>query len=101
MAEVLRDNAWTRQLRQTLPVDVMRKFVVIWTMMDVVVLNDEANSVSWKWTSDCQYTAKSAYSIQFEGCLRFNFEGIDMEIRCSPALQDLLLAGAPGSLSHS
>ena len=48
-------------------VSEMASFVQLWDMVQEVQLNDEQDSIFWRWTSDGVYTTKSAYNAQFLG----------------------------------
>ena len=45
----------------------MAEFVELWDLVSVVQLVDREDTISWGWTPDGCYSAKSAYSAQFEG----------------------------------
>ena len=56
-------------------VDQMASFVELWDLVQAVQLSDGQDTISWRWTSDGAYTAKSAYSAQFLGSYS-NFRGL-------------------------
>ena len=43
------------------------EFVSLWFLVQNVQLTDSEDEIRWKWTADGNYTAKSAYNIQFSG----------------------------------
>jgi len=45
----------------------MADFVVLWDLVQEVQLTMEEDQISWRWTADGVYTAKSAYEAQFRG----------------------------------
>ena len=45
----------------------MAEFVMLWDKVQDVQLNDGEDNITWKLTTDGQYTAKSAYEFQFRG----------------------------------
>jgi hypothetical protein len=51
-------------------VSEMSSFVELWDLVQEVQLNDEQDSICWRWTTDGVYTAKSAYNAQFLGSYR-------------------------------
>ena len=64
--ELLNQN-WTRGLWRMQSVDQMASFMELWVIVQAVQLSDGQDTISWRWTSDGAYTAKSAYSAQFLG----------------------------------
>jgi hypothetical protein len=48
-------------------VEAMVEFVNLWGLLQPMVLTDEPDKISWRWTSNGVYTAKSAYDVQFRG----------------------------------
>ena len=45
----------------------MAQFVLLWDLVQGVLLSDEEDRIIWKFNADGQYTAKSAYEVQFRG----------------------------------
>jgi len=48
-------------------VEEMADFVALWDLVQDVQLTTEEDKITWKWTPDGSYTAKSAYEVQFKG----------------------------------
>jgi hypothetical protein len=48
-------------------VEEMTDFVAVWDLVQNVQLTTEDDQITWRWTSDGNYTAKSAYVAQFKG----------------------------------
>ena len=68
--EALRDNAWIRQLNLAdgLSVEHLVQFVDLWTRLQDLVLNpDIPDYISWRSTTSGDYSASSAYRLQFDG----------------------------------
>ncbi|RCV20137.1 hypothetical protein SETIT_4G032100v2 [Setaria italica] len=65
--EELTNHNWTRGLWRMTTVQEMSEFVVLWDLVQNVQLSDQGDSISWKWTANGQYTAKSAYLAQLQG----------------------------------
>ena len=74
--ELLNQN-WTRGLWRMQSVDQMASFMELWVIVQAVQLSDGQDTISWRWTSDGAYTAKSAYSAQFLGSYS-NFRGLSV-----------------------
>lgn len=63
----LEDQSWTRGLWRMQSVEEMAEFVKLWDMVQEVQLTAVEDEIIWKFTADGQYTAKSAYDVQFKG----------------------------------
>ena len=75
--EEVHNQNWVRGLWRMQTVEEMANFVKLWDLVQEVQLNNEPDSITWKWTSDGNYTAKSAYNVQFLGSYsHFNGESI-------------------------
>lgn len=65
--EGLQDNNWTRGIwRKMSTAEEMAELVLLWWKLAEVQLNDQPDQIIWRWTSNGQYSAKSAYDIQFK-----------------------------------
>ncbi|PUZ51607.1 hypothetical protein GQ55_6G201900 [Panicum hallii var. hallii] len=58
---------WTRGLWKMQTIEEMACFVKLWDLVQAVQLSDEPDKITWSWTADGEYTAKSAYNAQFMG----------------------------------
>jgi hypothetical protein len=65
--EELENQSWTRGLWRMQSVNEMASFVRLWDLAQTVELSAEPDFIRWKWTAHGDYTAKSAYNIQFVG----------------------------------
>ena len=63
----LEDDKWTRGLWRMSTAEEIAEFVSLWFLVQNVQLTDSEDEIRWKWTADGNYTAKSAYIIQFSG----------------------------------
>ena len=45
----------------------MAEFVKLWDLVQSQQLNDQEDQITWRWTADGNYSAKSAYLAQFIG----------------------------------
>ena len=61
------NQSWTRGLWRTQTVEEMAEFVRLWDLVQGVQLSEAEDEIIWKFNSDGQYTAKSAYEVQFKG----------------------------------
>ncbi|CAO1943414.1 unnamed protein product [Urochloa humidicola] len=70
VAEALHDDQWIRDTAYDLTVPLLDEYVKLWESIDAVHFdpnNDAADTIVWTRTSHGEYTAKSAYDLQFEG----------------------------------
>jgi len=58
---------WTRGLWKMQTIEEMANFVKLWDLVHDVQLSNEPDKITWKWTADGVYTAKSSYNTQFLG----------------------------------
>ena len=65
--EELVNQNWTRGLWRMQSVQEMACFVNLWDAVQAIQLTDQPDSIHWKWTAHGDYSAKSAYNIQFAG----------------------------------
>jgi len=65
--EELVNHNWTRGLWRMQSVQEMACFVNLWDAVQAIQLTDQPDSIRWKWTAHGDYSAKSAYNIQFAG----------------------------------
>jgi len=63
--EELEHQSWTRGLWRMESISEMVSFTRLWDLVQNVHLTDVQDSITWKWTSNGEYTAKSAYQIFF------------------------------------
>lgn len=74
VAQALFDRRWIKHLKRNLTVEATREFTALWAEVNHMELGSGLDTVSWRWTNDGIYTARSAYAIQFEGCSRVGFQ---------------------------
>ena len=68
--KALDNNLWVRQIdtRQGLTLDHIQQFATLWEMLADVNLNQGSqDTISWKFTNSGEYSASSAYMVQFVG----------------------------------
>jgi hypothetical protein len=71
VADALVDNHWIADIDYNMNQELITEYITLWEELDSVVLTDEhEDTATWTLTSDGKYSAKSAYSIQFEGKTR-------------------------------
>ena len=65
--EQMINQSWTRGLWHMQSVKEMAECVRLWDLVQGVELTDEEDEIIWKSNPDGQYTARSAYDVQFKG----------------------------------
>ena len=88
IAEALINNNWIRCIKPNPEFAVLAQFTDLWRrLQDVQLTPDMADSIRWRWTADGQYSARSAYQIQFEGLHRSNFADLIWRNKVQPKVQ--------------
>lgn len=71
VAEALTLNTWVRDVDHSLTQSLIAEFLALWEMLEDIHLHEEREDrIVWRFTSDGQYTARSAYNAQFEDLTR-------------------------------
>jgi hypothetical protein len=63
----LNNMNWIKNLGQINTETLMDEFILLFIALNDVMLNEANDSVAWKWTRLGEYSAASAYEIQFLG----------------------------------
>uniref|UniRef100_A0A0A9GFD1 Reverse transcriptase zinc-binding domain-containing protein n=1 Tax=Arundo donax TaxID=35708 RepID=A0A0A9GFD1_ARUDO len=73
----LEGHKWTQGLMRMTTTDQMVQFITLWSLLQEVTLTNQPDVMLWRWTNAGQYSAKSAYLIQFQGSFdQFNAQEI-------------------------
>jgi hypothetical protein len=67
-SQALHDNEWIMKLSTEVIISIKHliQFVQLWVLTQDVQLNDEVeDNITWKLTSNGEYSAVSAYKLQF------------------------------------
>jgi hypothetical protein len=65
----LHNNNWIKNLGEINNPVVLEEYILLYLALSTVVLSDQRDQIVWRWTSNGQYTASSAYSCQFAGAV--------------------------------
>jgi hypothetical protein len=79
VAQALLNNEWILKLRTeaTLSLDHLSQFVLLWALIQRVhIVENVDDDISWKLTANGQYSAASAYKLQFFGLVESNMNNI-------------------------
>jgi hypothetical protein len=64
--QALRNNSWTQLCLTCIREEEIKDFVSLWQAIGTMQeLNNLEDTISWRWTTDGQYSASRAYKIQF------------------------------------
>lgn len=64
--EIIEHN-WTRGLWRMNSVTEMAEFLLLWDSVQNITLNDQPDAITWRWSANGEYSAKTAYLAQFRG----------------------------------
>jgi hypothetical protein len=65
--KALEDNRWIAHLIPLITSQEIREYATLWEEVSQTQLDDNIHdNIRWRWTEDGEYTAKSAYCIQFQ-----------------------------------
>ncbi|WVZ83488.1 hypothetical protein U9M48_030630 [Paspalum notatum var. saurae] len=67
VAHAVQQNRWMRGIQRMSSEQEISQFVTLWSRLSSVQLTPMDDDISWKFTADGKYTAKSAYDSQFFG----------------------------------
>jgi hypothetical protein len=67
VAEALQDNHWARDIQGNLGIHEIGQYLRIWQAIEGTALSAIPDSLIWRWTTDGNYTARSAYLASFQG----------------------------------
>jgi hypothetical protein len=63
----LNNMNWIRNINQINTETPIDEFIILFIALNDVVLTEEKDAISWKWTTSGEYTIASTYDIQFLG----------------------------------
>lgn len=66
--KALQSNKWISHISPITSVVEFQEYVQLWEKVQEIQLdNNSEDTIIWRWTSDREYSSKSAYRVQFEG----------------------------------
>ena len=66
--KALEDNRWISHVIPLGTAQEIREYVTLWEeVSQIQLIENIEDNIHWRWTVDGEYTAKSAYCIQFQG----------------------------------
>ncbi|CAN6207223.1 unnamed protein product [Urochloa humidicola] len=76
VAEALQDDRWIRDIVHNLTHELLADYFRLWSMIDQMnysLTSELEDQITWTRTANGEYTAHSAYLLQFEGSVVSNF----------------------------
>jgi hypothetical protein len=67
VSEALTDRGWIADIHGNLNPHAVIEYVELWRLLQGIELFEEPDKLSWKWTIDENYTARSTYHALFLG----------------------------------
>lgn len=67
VAEGLANRCWVADLRGALTPRALVEYVHLWRLLRPITLSTDPDRLSWRWTTDGNYSAKSCYRALFAG----------------------------------
>jgi hypothetical protein len=58
---------WVKNLKRIDTEELLDEFILLFSMLSDVQLSDDRDVIAWRWSSNGEYTASSAYQAQFLG----------------------------------
>ena len=69
VSKALDENRWISNLLPLQTRQELHEYVELWDQVRGYRLSEHTeDTIRWRWTQDGEYSTKSAYQIQFEGC---------------------------------
>jgi len=59
--QALQQRAWCRQINGRLSVPTISEYIALWHVIENVHLTDSPDRLMWRWSSDGQFSVRSAY----------------------------------------
>lgn len=69
VAKELRNMNWIKSLSTLNTESLMDECILLFSAIQNIQLSNERDRISWRWTNHGEYTAASAYNIQFAGSI--------------------------------
>ncbi|PVH61987.1 hypothetical protein PAHAL_3G172600 [Panicum hallii] len=72
VAAALSNKRWIQDITGTLTFQALSEYLILWQVVEAFELRvGVEDTISWKWTTDAAYSARSAYVSFFQGTIRF------------------------------
>lgn len=85
MADALTNNRWIRDIDHNMTQQIIVEFLELWDKLEnVVLIQSQEGRITWLHSSNGQYSAKSPYSLQFEGLTRCSTAELTWKTKVPP-----------------
>jgi hypothetical protein len=86
VSKELQSNKWIRNIGPVDSAAKLEEYVMLYMTISTIILSDQHDKITWRWTSNGIYSATSAYSCQFKGAtIPFPAKGVwkaEIEHKC-------------------
>jgi hypothetical protein len=79
VAEALANETWIAHLMHSITPDILAEYVMLWLVIDAAGFdptNQRQDEIIWTRSASDEYSARSAYQMQFQGSITTNFDSL-------------------------
>jgi hypothetical protein len=83
VAAALTDETWIKDLMHDVTPDMLGEYIMLWMLIDEVAFdptNQQSDEITWTRTANGEYSASSAYLMQFQGCAETNCRSLIWQV---------------------
>jgi hypothetical protein len=83
VAAALTDETWIKGLMHDVTPDMLGEYIMLWMLIDEVAFdptNQQSDEITWTRTANGEYSASSAYLMQFQGYAETNFRSLIWQV---------------------
>jgi hypothetical protein len=83
VAAALTDETWIKDLMHDVTPDMLGEYIMLWMLIDEVAFdptNQQSDEITWTRTANGEYSASSAYLMQFQGYAETNFRSLIWQV---------------------
>jgi hypothetical protein len=83
VVEALIGEAWIRDLMHDVTTDILAEYIMLWCLIDEVgsdPADQQPNKIIWTRMANGEYSARSAYLMQFQGSVETNFRNLIWQV---------------------
>lgn len=74
LQQAVLNNKWIACIKRNPSLQVLREYLQLWSITQDLQLDPtSADDIKWKWTTNGQYSATSAYKMLFQGLIHSNY----------------------------
>jgi hypothetical protein len=79
IAEAMAGDTWIKDMMHNVTPDIVADYINLWMVVDSLNFDPSdprPDEIVWLWSASGEYTAKSAYQMQFQGSSGSDFKAI-------------------------